>query len=310
MRRSNRIKWSELKVGILVMFASGLLMWASLTGGGTSIFDSKKGFRTYFRNINGLTVGSPVWVAGVEVGNVRTISFVNIDSMKRIEIMAMAQTTVWDILTTSSKVRIGSVGLIGDKYLELIPGVATDPILVEGAVIESIEDDVGAIFRKSNEAIDNMNELSRSVQKLLSKINRGEGTLGRLAQDDSLYIRFNRVLEALSSNLRKFEGQQDKAFASIDRSARSIEKLTTAMTDTTGSVGRMIADSSLYVNLTNTLDELHRVIAKIDEGKGSVGALVNDQELYGNTKDLVARLESLLSDIQKNPRKYFKFSVF
>ncbi len=310
MRRSNRVKWSELKVGILILFASGILMWASLTGGGTSIFDTKKLFKTYFRNVNGLTTGSPVWVAGVEVGNVRSIRFVNLDSLRRIEIVGSVKSSVWPLVTNNSYVKIGSVGLIGDKYVELVPGDATAPHIEEGGVLESQEDEVGAIFRKVNSAIDEYHELSVNLNGILRKVNKGEGTLGRLLASDSVHNNLVRTLESLSRNLRKFEANQDRAFASVEKSAQSLEKMTNAVTDSSGTFGKLLYDSSLYTELTGTLKQLHSITASVDSGNGTLGALVKDKDVYLNTKDLIARLESLLKDMEKNPKKYFKFSMF
>ena len=78
MKKSTSVKWGNLKVGILITVAVVALFWASLSGGGTSIFDSKSNFVCYFKNVNGMVKGSPVWMSGVEVGNVKSISFVNL----------------------------------------------------------------------------------------------------------------------------------------------------------------------------------------------------------------------------------------
>ena len=73
MKRSIKIKWGKLQVGVLIMLAIATLMWASITGGGTSIFESKATFACYFQNVNGLVNGSPVWMSGLEVGNVKKL---------------------------------------------------------------------------------------------------------------------------------------------------------------------------------------------------------------------------------------------
>jgi len=62
-------------VGILIILAIVILMYVSMSGGGTSVFESKITFICYFDNVNGLVKGSPVWMGGVEVGNVVSLDF-------------------------------------------------------------------------------------------------------------------------------------------------------------------------------------------------------------------------------------------
>ena len=69
MKRSIHIRWGEVRVGLLIMFAFAALLYASFSGGGTSILESKVDYRSYFKNVNGLVKGCPVWIAGVEVAD-------------------------------------------------------------------------------------------------------------------------------------------------------------------------------------------------------------------------------------------------
>ena len=79
MKKTTSVKWGSLKVGLLLAFAVGVMLWASLSGAGTSIFDAKGKIVCYFGNVSGLVSGAPVWMAGVEVGNVKSIKFVSLD---------------------------------------------------------------------------------------------------------------------------------------------------------------------------------------------------------------------------------------
>ncbi|MCH9031274.1 MAG: MCE family protein [candidate division Zixibacteria bacterium] len=308
MRRSNRVKWSELWVGLLVMFGFVILIWASLTGGGTSIFEDKRNFSVYFENVQGLTRGSPVWISGVEVGNVRSITFDK--SLRKIEVMGRVQNKVWHLVSADSKAKIGSIGLIGDKFLEIVPGDPSAAPLEDNGVLVAIEDDIGKVFREGSDAITSVKEIARNLSEIMDKINSGENTLGRMLSDDSLYIRLNATLGSLSETVERFNSHQDEMFESIEDGVESFGRLTDALLDSGGTVGRLLFDSTLYGDLTNLVADLSSIAGKMESGEGSAGALVNDIELYENTKNMLARLENLILDIEKNPRKYFKFSVF
>lgn len=308
MRRSNRVKWSELKVGIVVMFAFGMMMWASFFGGGTSIFERKSLFVAYFDDVNGLTTGSPVWMQGVEVGNVRSIRFDN--QTRKIEVVGRVMSSAWPMVTTDSKVKIGAIGLIGDKYLQLHPGKSESPQLEDGGTLETIEDDVDKIFREGASALENMNALTADFKKLLDKINSGEGLLGKLINDPSLYYRLDSAVGELTTTLAILNDNQQRVFDNLDSGARSFAKIAEAFTDTTGTIGKLLSDSSLYVDLRQATTSLAEIFTSIDSGRGTLGALVRDEELYDNAKDLLSRIENLLLDMESNPKKYFKVSVF
>jgi len=122
MKNTTGIRWGNLRVGILLTIVVILLFWASLTGGGTSIFHSKGKLVCYFKNINGLLTGSPVWLAGVEVGNVQAIEFVNLDSLRQVKIVFKVRKSVWPMLSEGTMVQLGTIGFLGDKYVEVLPG--------------------------------------------------------------------------------------------------------------------------------------------------------------------------------------------
>lgn len=308
MRRSNRVKWSELKVGVLLLGAFAMAMGASFFGGGTSIFQSKNFFRAYFTSVNGLTTGSPVWMRGVEVGNVRSIKF---DSeTHKIEIVGKVRSSVWHMVTVDSKAKIAAVGLIGDKYIDLIPGTPGAPVLAHNGAIEVIEDDVEKIFREGASALENLNALAEDFKIVLDRIVNGKGAIGKLLTDSTLYDNLNQTLSELSATLKSFNENQSRAFTNLEDGVKSFEKLTNALTDSGGAVGRLLFDTTLYTDLTGMTGKLNRILDKIESGEGTLGAAFNDPALYDGIKDLLARVENLVLDIETNPKRYFNISVF
>ena len=182
------------------MFAIAAMMYASLGGGGTSIFDSKAEFTAYFRNVNGLVGGAPVWMAGVEVGNVRSVKFVNLDSLRIVELTCRVKKSVWHMLTTDAVVQLGTIGFLGDKYVELVPGTVGLPVIEEGSVIPTR--DVGsaeAMFQAGEDALGEAKSIADNLDVLLARMNAGEGTLGKLATNEALYVQ----LTSLTTNLKR-----------------------------------------------------------------------------------------------------------
>jgi len=200
--------------------------------------------------------------------------------------------------------------LIGDKYLDLNPGNPSSPTLVNHGEIQPTYADAEKLISEGTSAIKNMNALAEQLKTTLELINNGEGTVAKMFSDGALYDNLNETLVSMRKSLDGFNKNQDRAFSSLEDGVASFEKLTDALTDSSGTVGRMLYDSTMYTNLNTMTERLGSVLAKVDSGQGTMGAFVNDDRVYENLQDLMARMENLLLDMEKNPKKYFKVSVF
>ncbi len=311
MKRTNVVKWGSLKIGILLTIVIVILMWASLTGGGTSIFESKGKFVCYFRNVEGLVAGSPVWMSGMEVGNVRSVQFVNIDSLRQVKVVCRVKRDVWGRLTEDARVQLGTIGFLGDKYIEIIPGITPAPPIKELEVIATRDaGSASEVFRSSQAAIEDAQGFVLRLDTLLARMNAGKGTLGQLATDDRMYNELVALLAKLTILTADLQKNQVRITSSIEKTSNSVESLSKKVDQNTGTIGRLVNDPQLYDNLVMSTAKLDTILQKMNQAQGSLGLLVNDTGLYVEMTNLMARMNTLVSDIQANPRKYFKFSVF
>jgi len=311
MKRTTVVKWGNLKVGILLTIVIAIMFYASFSGGGTSIFDPKGKFVCYFRNVNGLVSGSPVWMSGVEVGNVKSVDFVNIDSLRQVEVVCRIKRSVWDRMTKSARVQLGTIGFLGDKYVEVIPGLDGGPPIEEMDVIETIDaGDATAMFKAGEEAIDDARSFVVGLDTLLERMNRGDGTLGMMATDDKLYREMTALLGRLTALTADLQKNQERIVSSLELTATSVGNLSEKVDNNTGTIGRLVNDPDLYDNLNASTAKLDTLLRKINAAEGNLGLLVNDTAMYSEMTNLMVRLNNLITDIQENPRKYFKFSVF
>lgn len=311
MKKSSEMKWSSLKVGLLLVAAIAMLFWSSLSGGGTSIFQSKKEFICYFSGVSGLLKGSPVWLAGVEVGNVRSVELVSLGVEKQVKVVCRVKSSTWWLMTEDTKVKLGTIGLLGDRYIDIVPGAEGGPPIGEGTVVPTqVAIDAEGMFRAGKEAMDRTGSLVGNIDDLLARINRGEGTLGHLAVEEELYNNLTRLTAHLASLTVELQKNQGRITNSIETMSNSVENLSEKVTQNSGTLGRIINDPALYDNLTASTARLDSIMQKIDRAEGTLGLFVNDTSLYSDFSNLLVRMNSLIADIEKNPRKYFKFSVF
>ncbi len=311
MKRSIHVKWGNLRVGILLMLALAALVWASFSGSGTSIFEKKALFTCYFRNVNGLLKGSPVWMSGVEVGNVAEVKFVNIDSIKQVQVTCRVKESVWPMMTEDAQVQLGTIGFLGDRYVEIVPGSKDKPVIKQMDIVPTRNvGEATAMFKKGEEAADEFRRLGANLDTLLARMNQGEGTLGRMARDTLLYVNMTKLTANFGTLAAQISKNQERLFTSMENAANAMKDMSAQLAKRDGSLGKVIDDPALYNNLNGTMARLDSIMAKINTGTGSAGLLVNDTLLYTQTANLMERLNNLLTDMQANPRKYFKFSVF
>jgi phospholipid/cholesterol/gamma-HCH transport system substrate-binding protein len=311
MQRSIRVRWGNLKVGILLVFAFGVLFWASLTGTGTSIFDPKGLFTCYFNNVNGLLPGAPVWLSGVEVGNVKSIEFVNLDSLRQVKVTCRVSKSVWHQLTPGSQVQLGVIGFLGDKFVEIIPGLRGGDPIAEGDVIPTRESgSAERMFKEGELAMKEAGDIMSNLDDILARMNKGEGTLGKFSTDDAAYVLMTKLLTNLTALTSDLQKNQERIISSIERTSTAIGNISERVDQSTGTLGKIINDPKLYDPLAATSSSLDSIMLKMNNAEGSLGLMVNDSALYIEVTNLVTRVSNLITDIENNPKKYFKFSVF
>jgi phospholipid/cholesterol/gamma-HCH transport system substrate-binding protein len=311
MKRTIRIKWGELKVGLLITFAIVILIWASFSGGGTSVFDAKVPYMGYMTNVNGLVSGAPVWLAGIEVGNVKSVKFVNLDSLRQIEVKFKIIKSVTNMITTDAAMKLATIGFLGDKYIEIIPGTLTNPRLEPGSVIRTLPTgDLTAAISEGEKTMLSARKLTENLSDITDKMKVGEGTAGQFFTNDTLFHEMTRLITAMTGLVKELQQNQERITSSIERASKNLDDITSQINSQNGTVGKLISDPTLYDNLRSSTGRIDSILARIDRGDGTAGAFVRDDSLYQEVKNLIVRVENLVSDIEKNPRKYFKFSVF
>lgn len=311
MKRTGSIKWGKLQVGVLLMVAIAIMMWASLSGAGTSIFDPKAEFHCYFPNTSGMLAGSPVWMSGVEVGSVRSVKFVNLSPVKQVKVTCRVNKEYWPMLTTDCKVQLGTIGLLGDKYVEIIPGSKGLPTINEGDEIEAVDvGDAQEMFAKGEAAFEQAGSLITSLDTVISRIQRGEGSLGLLSTDEAFYVEMTALMSSLTKLSAGLQKNQERVTTSLEKMSTSVAELSDQVKTNSGTIGKLMNDPALYDNLSAATDKLDNVMKRIDQAEGSLGLLVSDTAMYVEFTNLLVRVNNLVTDIEENPRKYFKFSVF
>ena len=207
---------STFRVGAFIAFALLILaVGVFVIGGKQSLFQSTYRIRADFQNVSGLNEGADVRVGGIHEGTVRRIELPRRPDEKVTVVMDLASATR-DIVKKDSVASIRSEGLLGDKYVEVSFGSQEAKRLKGGETIESDPPtDFAELIKKADQILDSTNQAVQSfdvtsdkLKSITSKIDRGNGTLGALVNDKTIYQQatagttaFGENMEALKHNL-------------------------------------------------------------------------------------------------------------
>lgn len=193
-----------ISIGILLFFLAIFFI-----GKQKNLFDPVFQLTTTFRNVGGLQVGNTVRFSGINVGTVDNIRIVN-DTTVRVDMLIKKE--VQRFIKSDSEAGIGSEGIIGDRVLVLSSGSVEGKRVEEGQVIASSEPtETDAIIQSLSITADNAAVATDQITDILSKINSGQGTLGRLIQDTTMAQNIDKTILNLKTSTKKLDQNMEAA---------------------------------------------------------------------------------------------------
>jgi phospholipid/cholesterol/gamma-HCH transport system substrate-binding protein len=297
MPRTRSLAWSELKIGVLTIAAIiiGAVLVFTLTGDRGFTWQ-RYTLKTRFSNVAGLASGSPVRVAGVEVGSVTAIEFAD----AQVDVTFELKRTLRDRVTDQSIASLGSVSLLGESAVDITPATSGTPVPEFGYVKAGrSKGSVADVSEQATAAIE-------QITVLLKDIHDGRGTVGKLITDEQLYTdlrQFTASANAITDAVRQGRGtigkliNDPKTANALEASIQNIETLTTRLNRGEGSLGKLLNDEAFARSLTGTTENLRTLVDRLNKGEGTAGKLVNDPALFNRMNDLTGRLNELVTKL-------------
>jgi phospholipid/cholesterol/gamma-HCH transport system substrate-binding protein len=310
------------RVGMTVVVALAVIMAGTfLIGREQRFWERKQTYEIRFTRINGLRVGSVVSLVGVDIGSVQEVAFANDPSAGYISVVVRLSGRAGSRIREDSVARIRTIGLLGDKYIEISAGAAQSPVLPPGSIIPSVDPiDYEALLGESGDIITNIVETTNSLRNVLAAIENGEGLLGQMVKNreqgattladlqktvahvESTTAALQRMTQDVEAGkgafgvLLKRGDEARRLLANLDRAAAQVAQLTARLETAQGALPQLVEDKqygeALLRDLRTLAANLAEVSEKINRGKGTVGELVNDPSLYRDAKGLVSSTRS------------------
>ncbi len=284
MPSQQQVRWSQLRVGVTVVVATVILaILIFLMTGSVGLFTPKIRLRCYFDNAEGLRVGAPVRLEGVDIGNVVAIRVVKRE-LTPVEVVMKISTRYHDEIRKDSKAVLTTAGVLGETFVDISSKTAKlPPVQNNDELPTENRPDIQDMVRASQGTLQNVDVLVRRVDRIVSTIESGRGSIGKVINDPELYNRLNDTLAELQHVANQINSGK-------------------------GSIGKLINDQEMYDKLNDSITKVNRMVDEIDKGQGTIGKFIKDPSLYNEAHSTIAQANKLITDINAGKGAMGKFT--
>jgi phospholipid/cholesterol/gamma-HCH transport system substrate-binding protein len=292
MKNPNALKWSDLRTGIFFIIGIGFAAYLGLViGKNSNLFSGVTNVKILSRDVQGLAENNFVSVSGKKIGTVAKMSFVTSHDSLYVVAELKLKNEFAGLVTKDSKATIKSLGILGDKYVDILTGKG--PPVTEGDFISlDTEEGMADLTGKASKAFTKINAL-------LDNLNSGKGPAGRLISDEKMGAELAETISSLKST------------------SAELSKFTQKASHGEGLLPKLINDKAMAKNTEQTIERLNQtafkteaLITKLNNENGTLGQLSSNPALYNNLSRTLTSLDSVLVDLKKRPDRYVKFTLF
>jgi phospholipid/cholesterol/gamma-HCH transport system substrate-binding protein len=320
----------KIKMGLfislgLVLFFAGIYF----IGVRRQMFTSTFHISAVFNDVSGIQTGNNVRFSGVNIGTIESIKIIG---KTLVQVNMIIDEDERKFITKDAEADISTEGLMGNKILVIIPGAGDSKEIENNDFIAAAEpvkiDDILSRLKISS---DNSVRITGDLSDIIGNIHSGKGTIGKLLMD-STYLKIpienamqiTQDLSEIVARLHSGKGVLGKMlmdstylkipFDNIVHSTKDFSEIVGSLRKGNGTLGKLLMDSTfLKVPLDNIVQitgDLSKILSGLRAGKGTLGKLTSSDDVYNHLDHTINALDSLLQDLQANPSRYIKLSVF
>lgn len=271
-------KTSTVKLGIFIFLGVAILVIAIfMLGGKEQLFSSTFNVKAYFRTVQGLKSGATVRLSGIDVGTVKNISIVG-DTTGRVEVTMSIKDDVARFIRTDTRATIETEGLVGNKVVVLEIGSASAEQVKEGGTIRTKEPmSFSAVIEETQGVMQYTKQMTIDLSEIISRVNRGEGSIGKLLVDDELYTDATNLTKQADKSLQSITGEFDKVTELFNNLGEGVKNVVT--------------------NVDSTVADLDSILTGVKEGRGLLGEMLVKGSKFDSTfRETLTNIEKTTVD--------------
>jgi len=319
--------FASKQLRVLALLLVGLLLLAYgvyQVGKIFDVFADRYTLVTLLPSVAGLREGAPVTLAGQQVGQVDEINFIPMRQKRggnNLRIKLNVARRVREQIRRDSRIQVRAQGLLGDKYIDIAPGTLAAAALRPGDTIPAvISMDMEQFLAQASQMLDQANVLVRDLSTITGSLARGEGTMGQLLHDERLY---NRMVAATAEVQTTLAGinRSDGTLGRMIHDPQMYQRMVSAVSRVDslgalalhgqGTLSMFLRSDSLYRGLAGTAakadvaaGQFSELLQKLSTPNGSLNRFMTDPRLFDEFLKSVIDLQTLISDVRQNPKKF------
>ncbi len=311
----------ELIVGTFMFMIFLALGYFTIILGRASLFEKKYPMEVEFVDVMGLRKDDNVVLRGMTVGKIKSLRLAD----GKVRVLAMLDSPVR--LHSDYRILIVTTSILGGRYLEIREGTQAAPwldasVMPQGDTPFDLMAEAASAVHEIRQSMNeggirtNIEMAVASVREIAAKINRGEGTIGRLVNDDSVYKDVQSIaadikdvttnLKAVTEKVAKGEGTlgkliaEDSVYTNIQQVAANLKEISDRLNQGEGTLGKLLSkDDQVYKDIAATAESLRNLTAKIERGEGLLGRLSKDESLYDDAKKALGEVRQAVEDYRE-----------
>ncbi|WP_457566412.1 MlaD family protein [Caldithrix abyssi] len=317
LRQNNNFKISVYLMVMLSAVLLGIIFY--IVGSNQKLFADKYSLYMFKPQAESLVPGAFITLSGLKVGVVGEMKLTNRAEKPGVLIELKIDKKYREFITPSSVAQIKTMGMLGDRYVDISLGKAAETPLREGALIASKDSpDLEQVMVDAAASVSQLRSVLNNVDLLTRQMVEGPGTMASLINDGAMAGDLKQSL----NNLKEISGAANNGrgnaarflndstlYQSLLATTRQLQKITAQIAEGQGTLGKMVFDSSAAGHLQNVVQKSDSLLDALN-GNGTVGALLKDRAYYEELFTLTRELRTLIEDIKKHPEKYGSFSIF
>ena len=255
---------ANAKLGIFIFLGSTLLViLIFLLGNKDQLFASTFTLKAHFMNTEGLRNGASVRFGGIDVGAVKSIQIVS-DTSVSVEVTMRVKVEVKRFIKKDSRASIETEGLVGNKVIMITMGSESADEIKDGGKILSKEPlSFADIIEETQGIMAYTKDMTKNLAEIVYKVNQGDGTIGKIINDNQLYTAATNLTNTADKNLNSITDDMKDVIILFDE------------------LGKGVKD--VVANVNKIVTKIDTVLQGVSEGKGLLGSLVSDKGKEGQT---------------------------
>ena len=298
----------EIKIGFLAVIGLLMSVFSYNYLKGINLFEKNRKFKVKYNKVDGLSISNPVTLNGFKIGNVSKINF-NPKNSKELIVDIVIENDV--IFSNTSKAELYETGLIGGKAVAILPDYKNDSLFakdgdyLKGTIKPGLTELVNQILPQVQLQLESVMQNAEVVFKNINNI-FDDQTKNQLKSSIS---DFSDLTLSLSSTSKKISKLIDNSSPKLEDAINDFKYTSENLKSITSSFTKSQIDE-LTSEISQLISNLNMVSKNLNNSSGTMGMLIQDKSIYENLEKATNELNILIEDVKLNPSRYINFSVF